>query len=55
VQTQCRTADALATEHTVYVVRPVTVEFWQGDKERQHIRLRYRLDDGVWVRERLWP
>jgi pyridoxamine 5'-phosphate oxidase len=47
--------DALATDHTVYVVRAVAVEFWQGDSDRQHVRLRYRLDNGVWVRERLWP
>ena len=30
-------------------------EFWQGRKSRLHDRLRYRLDDGVWVRERLAP
>jgi len=30
-------------------------EFWQGRKSRLHDRLRYRLDDGRWVRERLAP
>jgi pyridoxamine 5'-phosphate oxidase len=30
-------------------------EFWQGRKSRLHDRLRYRLDDGAWVRERLAP
>lgn len=30
-------------------------EFWQGRKSRLHDRLRYRLDDGGWVRERLAP
>ena len=30
-------------------------EFWQGRKSRLHDRLRYRLEDGNWVRERLAP
>jgi pyridoxamine 5'-phosphate oxidase len=30
-------------------------EFWQGRKSRLHDRLRYRLDEGRWVRERLAP
>ena len=30
-------------------------EFWQGRKSRLHDRLRYRLQDGLWVRERLAP
>ena len=30
-------------------------EFWQGRKSRLHDRLRYRLDDSAWVRERLAP
>ncbi|MEZ5608674.1 MAG: pyridoxamine 5'-phosphate oxidase [Burkholderiaceae bacterium] len=30
-------------------------EFWQGRKSRLHDRLRYRLDTGAWVRERLAP
>jgi pyridoxamine 5'-phosphate oxidase len=30
-------------------------EFWQGRKSRLHDRLRYRLDSGRWVRERLAP
>jgi pyridoxamine 5'-phosphate oxidase len=40
-----------------YVVRPWTVEFWQGRPGRMHDRLRYRRgDDGrTWVVERLAP
>ena len=34
---------------------PDTWEFWQGRKSRLHDRLRYRLVDGVWLRERLAP
>ena len=30
-------------------------EFWQGRKSRLHDRLRYRLEDGAWRRERLAP
>lgn len=34
---------------------PDTWEFWQGRKSRLHDRLRYRLVDGTWQRERLAP
>ena len=34
---------------------PDTWEFWQGRKSRLHDRLRYRLADGAWLRERLAP
>ncbi len=36
-------------------LRPDRWEFWQGRKSRLHDRLRYRLDAGRWVRERLAP
>ena len=36
-------------------LKPDTWEFWQGRKSRLHDRLRYRLDGGTWVRERLAP
>jgi len=38
-----------------YRLMPDTWEFWQGRKSRLHDRLRYRLHDGQWVRERLAP
>ena len=34
---------------------PQMVEFWQGRPSRLHDRLRYRLEAGQWVRERLAP
>ncbi|WKB52432.1 pyridoxamine 5'-phosphate oxidase [Eleftheria terrae] len=34
---------------------PDTWEFWQGRKSRLHDRLRYRLEDSGWVKERLAP
>jgi pyridoxamine 5'-phosphate oxidase len=36
-------------------VAPDAVEFWQGRAARLHDRLRYRLDGGSWVTERLSP
>ena len=38
-----------------YRLVPDAWEFWQGRKSRLHDRLRYRLDGGHWVRERLAP
>jgi len=38
-----------------YRLSPDTWEFWQGRKSRLHDRLRYRLQDDAWVRERLAP
>ncbi|WP_319462127.1 pyridoxal 5'-phosphate synthase [Micromonospora sp. RTP1Z1] len=47
--------DLVAEAHTVYAVVPATVEFWQADRERRHVRLRYRRTEGEWERELLWP
>lgn len=49
--------DAPAPTWTRYVLDPDEVEFFQGDAERRHVRLRYRRDPaaGGWVRELLWP
>jgi pyridoxamine 5'-phosphate oxidase len=38
-----------------YRLAPDRWEFWQGRKSRLHDRLRYRLDAGIWIRERLAP
>ena len=38
-----------------YRLVPDAWEFWQGRKSRLHDRLRYRLEGGHWVRERLAP
>ena len=38
-----------------YRLVPDGFEFWQGRKSRLHDRLRYRLEDGTWVKERLAP
>ncbi|MGG4604196.1 pyridoxal 5'-phosphate synthase [Paenalcaligenes sp. Me131] len=42
----------------VYRVEAHEVEFWQGDTERNHVRLRYRRTESTntgWIKERLWP
>jgi pyridoxamine 5'-phosphate oxidase len=36
-------------------LQPDRWEFWQGRKSRLHDRLRYRLEEGRWLRERLAP
>ena len=46
---------AVPEDHAVYVLTPAEVQFWQGDRERQHVRLRYRRSDNGWMTERLWP
>jgi pyridoxamine 5'-phosphate oxidase len=38
-----------------YRLAPEVWEFWQGRKSRLHDRLRYRRENGAWVRERLAP
>ncbi|MED5621349.1 pyridoxamine 5'-phosphate oxidase [Ideonella sp. BN130291] len=38
-----------------YRLQPDRWEFWQGRKSRLHDRLRYRLEAGQWLRERLAP
>jgi pyridoxamine 5'-phosphate oxidase len=38
-----------------YRLVPDRWEFWQGRPSRLHDRLRYRLDQGAWQRERLAP
>lgn len=51
-----RHPEAVPADYTVYTLRAVEVEFWQGDEARRHVRLRY-LEDGErgWRRELLWP
>jgi pyridoxamine 5'-phosphate oxidase len=38
-----------------FVIVPTVWEFWQGRRNRLHDRIRYRLDCGVWIKERLAP
>ena len=38
-----------------YRLIPDEWQFWQGRKSRLHDRLRYRFNEGAWIRERLAP
>lgn len=38
-----------------YVLKPNTIEFWQGRPSRLHDRILYRLEKGEWLIERLAP
>lgn len=38
-----------------YLVRPLSIEFWQGRPNRLHDRIRYTLNDDIWTIERLAP
>lgn len=38
-----------------YALIPDSMEFWQGRESRLHDRIRFRLRDGLWFKERLAP
>jgi pyridoxamine 5'-phosphate oxidase len=40
---------------TVYHLVPDEVEFWQADRQRRHVRLRYAVSGQRWTRQLLWP
>ncbi|MFC4869132.1 MULTISPECIES: pyridoxal 5'-phosphate synthase [Streptomonospora] len=46
----------VAPEWTLYTLRPDYVEFWQGSRDRNHVRLRYTAaGEGRWQRALLRP
>ncbi|MDQ1033698.1 pyridoxamine 5'-phosphate oxidase [Streptomyces sp. V3I8] len=47
--------DLVAPGWTLYSVRPESVEFWQGDKQRRHTRLVYLSSPEGWTKQMLWP
>ncbi|MGK4585545.1 pyridoxine/pyridoxamine 5'-phosphate oxidase [Kitasatospora sp. HPMI-4] len=52
--------EAIAPGHTVYTLRAVEAEFWQGDAARRHVRVHYSRNEpgaiaGEWSRTLLWP
>ena len=49
------TGDVDTTEWQVWLITPEEVEFWQGAKDRNHDRLKYKRTEGGWERATLWP
>jgi pyridoxamine 5'-phosphate oxidase len=47
--------DILAPDWTLYALSAETVEFWQADHQRRHLRLQYVRADDSWTRRLLWP
>jgi pyridoxamine 5'-phosphate oxidase len=47
--------DLVSPGWTLYTLRPQSVEFWQGDKERRHTRLVYLPSPDGWSKQMLWP
>ena len=38
-----------------YVVKPITIEFWQGRANRLHDRIQYKIVGSSWIKNRLSP
>ena len=47
--------DFVPADWVAYRLTPTRVEFWQAERERDQVRLRYRRDDADWVKDLLWP
>lgn len=45
----------VVSEWTLYTLSADQVEFWQGNKDRKHTRVRYQRDFAGWTKELLWP
>lgn len=47
--------DLIYPQWKLYCVQANQVEFWQGNADRKHTRLQYRIHENQWVHELLWP
>jgi pyridoxamine 5'-phosphate oxidase len=47
--------DVESKEWQVWIITPEEVEFWQGAKDRNHDRLKYKRTEGGWESSTLWP
>jgi pyridoxamine 5'-phosphate oxidase len=45
----------VAPDWTLYALSADTVEFWQADHQRRHIRLQYQRAGDAWGKLLLWP
>ncbi|GBF74329.1 pyridoxamine 5'-phosphate oxidase [Paenibacillus sp. 598K] len=50
-----RNPEVITPQWRLYAVDPQEVEFWQGDPERKHKRIRYVKQGSQWKIVRLWP
>jgi pyridoxamine 5'-phosphate oxidase len=47
--------ELVAPGWTLYALSAETVEFWQADHQRRHIRLQYQRTAAKWTTRLLWP
>jgi len=47
--------DFVPQSWTAYRVVPESIEFWQAERERDQVRLRYRRVGDGWEKDLLWP
>ena len=45
----------VSPQWTLWTVVPKSVEFWQGEPDRNHQRLSYIRTETAWDKQRLWP
>jgi pyridoxamine 5'-phosphate oxidase len=50
-----RDPDLVAKDWTRYLLSPTEVQFFQGDANRHHVRLRYTRGGDSWTHTLLWP
>jgi pyridoxamine 5'-phosphate oxidase len=47
--------DFVPLDWVAYRLTPWSVEFWQAERKREQIRLRYLRESSGWVKDHLWP
>ena len=47
--------DYVPIDWVAYRLTPWSVEFWQAERERDQVRLRYLREHAGWVKDLLWP
>ena len=47
--------DYVPVDWVAYRLSPWSVEFWQAEREREQVRLRYLREHAGWVKDILWP
>jgi pyridoxamine 5'-phosphate oxidase len=47
--------DFVPADWVAYRLTPSSVEFWQAEREREQVRLRYLREGQGWLKDLLWP